>query len=156
RGDYATLGTIVMQTARPVPYPTGGSPPPGPGDVPNYATGWGEIDAPAAVDAAAHACGPQGIARGVVTDASGRPVAGAKVEIFAAEHVRIYQGLTEHDGSYARRLPVNADGGYTVRVSAYGYLPSSEAGVFVQADATTRHDVRLATAATYKIGGRVT
>jgi hypothetical protein len=156
RGDYATLGTIVMQTARPVPYPTGGSPPPGPGDVPNYATGWGEIDAPAAVDAAAHACGPQGIARGVVTDASGRPVAGAKVEIFADEHVRIYQSLTEHDGSYARRLPVNAGGGYTVRVSAYGYLPSSEAGVFVQADATTRHDVRLATAATYKIGGRVT
>jgi len=156
RGDYATLGTMIMQTARPVPYASGGSPPPGPGNVPNYATGWGEIDAPAAVDAAAHACGPQGFTRGVVTDANGHPVAGAKVEIFRDEHVRIYQSLTESDGSYVRRLPENTSGGYTVRISAYGYRPSSESGVIVQAEQTTRHDVRLVTATTYKIGGLVT
>jgi subtilisin family serine protease len=155
RGDYATLGTMIMQTARPIDYASGGSPPPGPGNVPNYATGWGEIDAPAAVEAAAHACGPQGIVRGAVTDAAGRPVPGAKVEIFVDENVRIYQSTTENDGRYVRRLPVNASG-YTIRVSAYGYLPSSESGVVVQADGTLVHDVQLATAATYKINGRVT
>ncbi|MBO9663360.1 S8 family serine peptidase [Dokdonella sp.] len=156
RGDYATLGTMIMQTARPIDYASGGSPPPGPGNVPNYAAGWGEIDAPAAVDAAAHACGPQGIARGTVTDASGRPVSGAKVEIFADANVRIYQSVTENDGSYVRRLPVNPNGGYTIRISAYGYLPSSESGIVVQDDVTVVHDVQLATAATYKINGRVT
>lgn len=155
RGDYAALGTMIMQTARPIDYASGGSPAPGPGNVPNYATGWGEIDAPAAVEAAAHACGPQGIVRGAVTDAGGRPVSGAKVEIFVDENVRIYQSTTENDGRYVRRLPVNP-AGYTIRVSAYGYLPSTEAGVIVQADGTLVHDVQLATAATYKINGRVT
>lgn len=156
RGDYATVGTMIMQTARPIDYDSGGSPPPGPGNVPNYATGWGEINAPAAVDAAAHACGPQGIARGTIKNASGQPVSGAKVEIFIDQNVRIYQSVTENDGGYVRRLPVNPNGGYTIRVTAYGYLPSSETGLVVQADATTLHNVQLATAATYKINGRVT
>lgn len=56
-GDYAGTGTIIMKTARPVPYATGGIPAPGPGNVPNYATGWGEIDALAAVNAAMEKCG---------------------------------------------------------------------------------------------------
>lgn len=56
-GDYASTGTIIMKTARPVPYASGGTPAPGPGNVPNYATGWGEIDALAAVNAAMQKCG---------------------------------------------------------------------------------------------------
>lgn len=56
-GDYAGTGTIIMKTARPVPYASGGTPAPGPGNVPNYATGWGEIDALAAVNAAMQKCG---------------------------------------------------------------------------------------------------
>ena len=145
-GDYATLGTLIMQTARPIDYDSGGDPPPGPGNMPNYATGWGEIDAARAVDAAAHACGPQGFLRGARDDDPGAPIANAKVEIFVDEAIRVYQLLTEADGSYIRRLPENIDAGYTVRVSAYGYLPASESGVRVSADATTVHDVSLATA----------
>jgi len=156
RGDYATLGGLIMQNARPIDYASGGEPPPGLGNVPNYATGWGEIDAPHAVDAAAHACGPQGFVRGTVTSTSGTPIAGAAIEIFVDESVRIYQTTSAADGSYVRRLPVDTGSGYTVRVSAYGYLPADEAGVLVQADTTTRHDVQLATAATYKINGRIT
>jgi subtilase family protein/carboxypeptidase family protein len=155
-GDYATLGTLIMQTARPIDYDSGGDPPPGPGNIPNYATGWGEIDAARAVDAAARACGPQGFMRGRVTTTAGAPIAGAKVELFVDEAIRVYQLFTEADGSYIRRLPVNIDTGYTVRVSAYGYLPSSESGVRVSEDATTVHDVSLAAAAVYKISGRVT
>jgi len=154
RGDYATLGGIVMQTARPIDYASGGSPPPGVGNLPNYATGWGEIDAPRAVEAAAHACGPQGFVRGQVGSAAGAPIAGATIEMFVDENVRVYQATSGSDGSYVRRLPVDAGSGYTVRVTAYGYLPSSEAGVRVQADATTRHDVALAPAPMIKVGGR--
>jgi subtilisin family serine protease len=156
RGDYATLGGLIMQSARPIDYASGGEPPPGLGNLPNYATGWGEIDAPHAVDAAAHACGPQGFIRGVVKSSSGTPIAGATVEIFVDEAVRVYQATSDSDGSYVRRVPVNTGSGYSVRVSAYGYLPANEAGVLVTADETTRHDVELATAATYKINGRVT
>ncbi|HEY6941074.1 S8 family serine peptidase, partial [Dokdonella sp.] len=155
RGDYAALGGILMQTARPIDYASGGSPPPGVGNLPNYATGWGEIDAPHAVDIAAHACGPQGFIRGRVTDATGTPIAGARIDVFVDENVRVYQATSGSDGSYVRRLPVDAGGGYTVRATAYGYLPASESGVRVQADATTLHDVVLATAPMVKVAGRV-
>jgi subtilisin family serine protease len=48
QGDYATTETIIQSTANPIPYATGNGDE-GPGNVPNHATGWGEIDALAAV-----------------------------------------------------------------------------------------------------------
>ena len=56
-GDYATTETILETTATPIPYATscGGE---GPGNVPNMATGWGEINALAAVQAALSLCTP--------------------------------------------------------------------------------------------------
>ncbi|HJU39447.1 MAG TPA: S8 family serine peptidase, partial [Tahibacter sp.] len=155
RGDYARLGTILMQTARGVPYDSGGTPPPGPGNVPNYATGWGEIDTVAAVNMAANACGPQGFVRGRVLAQDGSAVAGATVEITAAGN-EVAEVTSDVDGSYVRRLPQLTSGGYTVRISAYGYLPASEGGILVVDDQTTRHDVTLATAAMHKVSGRVT
>lgn len=44
RGNYVMTETLLSQTAVPVPVPEYGQ-----GRVPNYATGWGEIDALAAV-----------------------------------------------------------------------------------------------------------
>jgi subtilisin family serine protease len=56
-GDYATTETIIEQTATPLPYTTdcagGGE---GPGSTPSYATGWGEINARAAVEEAIDYC----------------------------------------------------------------------------------------------------
>ena len=54
-GDYAATETIIEQTATPVPYASGcgGE---GPGNVPNHATGWGEINAYSAVEAAMSQC----------------------------------------------------------------------------------------------------
>jgi len=54
-GDYATTETIVEETATPIPYASGNGDE-GPGDVPNHATGWGEINAFAAVQAAQDFC----------------------------------------------------------------------------------------------------
>jgi subtilisin family serine protease len=156
RGDYARLGTILMQTAKGVPYDSGGSPAPGPGNVPNYATGWGEIDAYAAVQVAADACGPQGFLRGVVKGADGRPVAGAKVEISKADGTPVHTLTTDVDGSYVRRVPEVLSGGYALRVSAYGFLADDESGLLVKDGGTTQHDVTLATAPMHKITGRVT
>jgi len=54
-GDYAQTETIMMSTATAIPYASncGGE---GPGNVPNQATGWGEIDALAAVTEATIWC----------------------------------------------------------------------------------------------------
>ncbi len=54
-GDYAGTETLIEQTATPIPYATGYGDE-GPGNVPNYATGWGEINAYAAVQAAIEYC----------------------------------------------------------------------------------------------------
>ena len=54
-GDYAATETLIEQTATPLPYSSecGGE---GSGNVPNHATGWGEIDGLAAVQAAREYC----------------------------------------------------------------------------------------------------
>jgi hypothetical protein len=54
-GQYAATETILQETARPISYDTGNGDE-GPDFVPNHATGWGEIDAPDAVQAAREAC----------------------------------------------------------------------------------------------------
>ena len=55
-GNYAETETIIQASAMAIPYATncGGE---GPGNVPNNATGWGEIDALEAVTQAAAFCG---------------------------------------------------------------------------------------------------
>ena len=156
KGDYATLGTLIMSTARPLPYASGGTPAPGPGNVPNYATGWGEIDVPAAVDAASNACGPQGLVAGSVTDANGDPVGGARIELFVDENVRVWELFAEPDGSYARRLPENLAGGYRLRVTAYGHLPYTRTGLEVADEQTTAANVQLETAPLATVRGRIT
>lgn len=51
-GDYATLETIIEESATPIQYDDGSGP-----RWPNYATGWGEIDVLAAVNQAIAMCG---------------------------------------------------------------------------------------------------
>jgi hypothetical protein len=55
-GDYAATENIIQASAVAIPYVTncGGE---GPGNVPNMATGWGEIDALEAVLQAGAYCG---------------------------------------------------------------------------------------------------
>jgi len=55
-GNYADTENLLQSSAVAIPYPTGcgGE---GPGNVPNMATGWGEIDALEAVTQAAAFCG---------------------------------------------------------------------------------------------------
>ena len=53
-GEYAATETLIESTATPIPYDDGTGDGP---RVPNYATGWGEINALAAVQAAKSYCG---------------------------------------------------------------------------------------------------
>lgn len=54
-GNYGISGSLLMHSATAIPYASG-SPSDGPGNVPNQATGWGEVDALAAVNAAIAYC----------------------------------------------------------------------------------------------------
>jgi hypothetical protein len=54
-GDYAATETIIEDTATPIPYDDGITP--GTPRVPNFATGWGEINAHEAVTTAMKYCG---------------------------------------------------------------------------------------------------
>lgn len=77
-GQYAEVERILQETATPKPYATscGGE---GTGNQPNNATGWGEINALAAVNAATAFCGPTGSLQGHITNPSGQPISGVKV-----------------------------------------------------------------------------
>jgi subtilisin family serine protease len=70
-GDYAATQTLIQQTARHVttnlpPVSCAGE---GPGSWPNQSTGWGEIDALAAVEAAIEVCNAGHTLSGIVRDA---------------------------------------------------------------------------------------
>ncbi|MEW6648653.1 MAG: S8 family serine peptidase [Chloroflexota bacterium] len=63
-GNYAATETILEQTAVPVVVNDGS--PATPSDHPNYAAGWGEINALAAVEAARALCGVNAVLHGTV------------------------------------------------------------------------------------------
>ncbi len=151
-GDYATIGTLLMETANPIPYASGG-PNPGPGNVPNYATGWGEVDALAAVTAAIAAAGPQGTIAGVVTDDLGNPVEGARVQIEnPAPPPAGWSALTDENGAYSIGLGI---GTYDVVVTRYGYETATATGVEIEEDQTTTQNFQLVSAGEYVVSGTV-
>ncbi len=149
-GDYAGVETLIENTAQPIAYNTGGSPAPPPGNAINYATGHGEIDALAAVQAASSICAPPATLEGQVTQAgTGTPITGAAVS--AAASYNTFQTLTDQQGNYALSLP---SGVYTVTYSAYGYLDSTTPGLSI-ANTLTRN-VALSPAPRYTLQGEVT
>jgi subtilisin family serine protease len=150
-GDYAATETMIEETATPIPYASGGSPPPGPGNVPNYATGWGEINALTAVQQAADYCGDS-ILTGQVTDSgTAAPIQGARVEATSPARTRV--DLTDANGMYKLYL---ITGTYTVTASTYGYLPQVLTGVAMTTGITTTLDLTLAIAPMVTVSGYVT
>jgi len=148
-GQYARVETLIEETVVPVPYATGGTPPPGPGNVPNYATGWGEIDALAAVNAALNTCGDSHII-GTVTSA-GAPIEGAKVEATDGTHTE--STYTAAGGVYSLLV---FGGTQDVTASAYGYLPETITGAVVPAGETVIQDFDLDPATAFAVNGVVT
>ncbi len=124
-GDYVQTETLLQESATPIPYDTGS------GEVsPNYATGWGEIDALQAVLAAKEYCGDAALV-GMVTDSTtSQPIVGATVTALAQgnpENDR--QVRTDADGNYF--APVHSGETFDLTASAYGYYDQSVGDVFV-------------------------
>ncbi len=147
-GDYAATETIIENTATPIPYDDGTG---GGAHVPNYAAGWGEINALAAVEAAAAACGDSTIV-GQVTDATtSTPVAGATV--VATSETAQRKAASDAEGFYT--LTVFSDT-YTLAASRYGYQTTVIPDVVATTGMTTTQNIALTPAAMYEVSGQVT
>jgi hypothetical protein len=114
-GDYATTETIIEQTATPIPYDSdcGGE---GPANVPNYATGWGEINALAAVEAARAHCRTDWLPWVTEDPVSGTLTSGAQTvavtftcDITTSQQTQPLQGALRvvHDDPCQESLPVD-------------------------------------------------
>lgn len=152
-GDHQTIGSIMMDTAVGIDYDSGVGTE-GPGNVPNYAAGWGEIDALAAVQAAQAACGPSGEVSGVVTDSeTGQALTNVSVEIPnpAPSGPEDFDTTTNSSGEYSRLLPV---GTYDLTFSRFGYVSQTETKAVDEDDEITL-DVGLEPADPASISGVV-
>jgi subtilisin family serine protease len=148
-GEYATIETILEDTAVAIPYSTGGSPAPPAGNAVNYATGHGEIDALAAVNMALGLCGESILSGTVTSSATGNPIAGATVDIVDLTTSR--HTTTNAAGFYTINL---FDGTYDLTFSKYGYVTQTINGVALVGTAT--QNAALATAPISTISGVVT
>lgn len=130
-GQYALTETVLEESAVPIPYASGcgGE---GPGNVPNMATGWGEIDAPAAVASARTWCGPSGTIEGVVTTPDGGAIQGALVTVGKRSAISGAGG--------AFRLTYVPVGTHTIAASHYWHYDTS-AEVAVAENAITVQDL---------------
>ncbi len=137
RGDYAATELIIESTAVDMVYDDGS--PLTPDNFPNFATGWGEIDALAAVQTAAGACGSSVLTGSVVSD-SNEPIAGAKVQMTGGEAAHNRTVYTNSAGVYSANVVADT---YSMTASAFGFESQTVADVVVGEDATVTQDFTL-------------
>jgi subtilisin family serine protease len=144
--QYGAVETIIQQTAVPISYASncGGE---GPANIPNNATGYGEIDAYAAVDMAFNMCPQFGTVAGTVVDQRTQtPIPNATVT------VNDYVTTTDAAGAYTMSLSV---GSYTVNASAPGYADQNIQAT-IASDLTTTADFSLTAKSFVQVEGQVT
>jgi subtilisin family serine protease len=149
-GDYAATETLIESTATQITYDDGS--PLTPTNYPNFATGWGEINALAAVELAASMCGDSTLT-GTVTDTDDDPIVGAKVVITGEDPINNRTIYTNAAGEYS--VNVNADT-YDLVASAFGYTSETEPDVVVPDGQTVTVDFELEAVASTIISGTVT
>ena len=131
-GNYAATENLIESTAVDIVYDDGSTLTST--NFPNFATGWGEIDALAAVNTASAMCA-MGTLEGTVTTDDFLPIEGAKI---FADNGRGYTKniYTASDGTYSSSMP---NGTYTLTASKDGFQVQPIKGVEItEGDITTR------------------
>ena len=137
KGNYAVTENLIEQTADPVPasdevHPANSSP--------NYLTGWGEINAKAAVDAATNACLYHGLRVVLTSSQGGGPVSDAKVTLTASHPANTRAMITDSAGKAS--LYLNSDS-YTLTIEALGYRNKTVSGVTIPNEPAPTRTVEL-------------
>ncbi len=84
--------------------------------------------------------------QGIVSDGTGAPVAGAKVDAFQTDSGLQRQAISAEDGEYIlTNLPV---GPYQLKVSKTGFANFTQSGIVIQVGNNLRIDVQLKVGAT--------
>ena len=109
-----------------------------PSNFPNFATGWGEIDALAAVKYAPVFCSTGSLGGKVTTDGI-TPVEAATVTAENGTGLSL-DTLTLSDGTYSMNLP---GGTYNVSATKYGYSEAIETEIEVHVDGSTKLDFNI-------------
>jgi subtilisin family serine protease len=149
-GDYSTTETIIEMTTTDT-IRTSYSPhaSDGPGGLPNQATGWGEINTPAAVEMAIDSCGK---ITGVISDAvTSDPIEGALVTVSDGSVTRT--GTSGPDGQYS---VIVREGTFEVSAAKSGYLTTTITGITVENPAGVVLDIELEPSQLASIKGTVT
>jgi len=130
-GNYAATETLLQDSAVPILYDDGYGL-----RSPNYATGWGEIDALAAVQAAIAYCGG-GFLDGYVNDLlTGEGVSGATIEAAAqGDPNNDRWGMTDADGYYL--IAANSGETYDLTLTAEAYEQETIHDIMLTAPGTT-------------------
>ena len=149
RGNIADTTFIIKETAVPLTGQAGSSCGGDYDQGPNQDWGDGTIDAYAAYQLAM-SYGNPGILQGTVTDVSGAPLEGVRVE--ASNGVRTFVGATGPDGAYSIYI---WEGTYDVRALKWGYQPGAQAGVVIPGGATVPLNFNLALSQSYTVSGKL-
>jgi len=135
----ATLAQVMTETAVPLSV-----------TVPNNDSGWGRVDAYAAVMAVAH----PGVVSGTVDSASGVRIADATVvAVPHGEGCRPAQASTDASGGYRLAL---VPATYDLTASAFGYAAQTRSRVYVVTDAVHSVDFTLIPLPAGSLEGRIT
>ncbi|MGB4595257.1 MAG: Ig-like domain-containing protein [Anaerolineaceae bacterium] len=137
-GDYAATENLIEATATDMTYDDGSTLTPT--NFPNFATGWGEIDALAAVTAAASVCGDSTLTGTVTDSATATPLVGVTVELTGLDPANNRTVYTNASGVFSAAVYADT---YDLTASVYGYTSSTVTGVVVAQYATVTQDFAL-------------
>ncbi len=135
----ATMAAILTGTACPLST-----------TVPNNESGWGAVDAYAALCRVAQPA----FLSGTVRDLAGEPLPTARITAEPRDGLHPSVGFdADEAGRYEAAL---ASDRYTVTAAAFGYLPQSVGGLLLLTGTTTRLDFHLTPRPTGTLAGRIT
>jgi len=149
-GNYAVVENLIESTATPIFHNDKSDLTPT--NHPNFATGWGEINALAAVQAASTMC-PSGTISGTIKDTDGIGIPNVKLRFTGTKGYTDKTVYTNDQGEFSNLIFPDT---YKLTVSSLGYGSHIEENIIVEADAIITKDSVLPILSTSTISGVIT
>ena len=130
-GNYAAVENLIESSATEIIYDDGSAL--SPTNYPNFATGWGEINAFEAVTVAKTFCDNHSTLKGIITEDGVLTVEGARIEVDDGTRL-LSVTYSKTDGSYQLTLPV---GNYTITVTKFCHETATVANIYIGTNTST-------------------